>query len=276
MDLVDGETLADVLKRRGRLPLEQVLRIFIQVGFAISYAHDNGVIHRDIKPSNIMLEKKIAKGTGEASVKLVDFGIAKLTGQDEFNQQTLTKTGEIFGSPLYMSAEQCMGTGVDMRSDLYSLGCVIYEALTGAPPIVGENALSTMIKHQSDQPISLKEASLGIEFPDQIEAIVAKLLRKDPASRYQSANLLTEDLVYFSKLLAEGESTQSLRWTTTANSASDAKAVWRDPAVILIAILIFAAGFASGYFYRQLQRTQEKSNPVVLPKGERDTVRTPG
>ncbi len=268
MDLVEGETLADVLKKRGRLPLAQVLKIFIQVGFAISYAHENGVIHRDIKPSNIMIEKKISQETAESSVKLVDFGIAKLTGKDEFNQQTLTKTGEIFGSPLYMSPEQCLGTGVDRRSDLYSLGCVIYESLTGAPPILGDNALSTMMKHQSDTPVSLKEASLGIEFPEQIEAIVAKLLQKDPDSRYQSANLLTEELVDFAKTLADGESTQSLKRTITASSASDVKAIWREPALILIAILIFAAGFAAGCFYTQMQRTREGSNAISLPKGE--------
>ncbi len=268
MDLVEGETLADVLKRRGRLPLEQVLKIFIQVGFAISYAHENGVIHRDIKPSNIMLEKKIAQQTAESSVKLVDFGIAKLTGKDEFNQQTLTKTGEIFGSPLYMSPEQCLGTGVDRRSDLYSLGCVIYEALTGAPPILGDNALSTMMKHQSDTPISLKEASLGIEFPEQIEAIVAKLLRKDPDSRYQSANLLTEELVNFAKFLTEGASTQSIQRTTTARAAFGVKAISQEPALILMAILIFAAGFAAGCFFTQWQRTQEVRNSVSLQKNE--------
>ena len=103
-----------------------------QVGFALAYAHDSGVIHRDIKPSNIMIVTA-PQGTGGA-VKLVDFGIAKLTGKDEFTQLTLTRTGEIFGSPLYMSPEQCAGTGADHRSDLYSLGCVMYEALTGAPP----------------------------------------------------------------------------------------------------------------------------------------------
>ncbi len=131
-----------------------------------------------------------------AIVKVVDFGIAKLTGQDEFTQQTLTKTGEIFGSPLYMSPEQCTGIAVDHRSDLYSLGCVIYEALTGAPPLVGESALSTMMKHQSEEALSLKEGSLGIEFPQQIEQIVSRLLAKDIQQRYQSAQYFTADLVY--------------------------------------------------------------------------------
>ncbi|MBA3993521.1 MAG: hypothetical protein C0469_08340 [Cyanobacteria bacterium DS2.3.42] len=196
MDLVPGESLAEILKTRGRLTLNQAVKIFIQVGFALSHAHANGVIHRDIKPSNIMLQKE-ENDTSLAIVKVVDFGIAKLTGQDEFNQQTLTKTGEIFGSPLYMSPEQCMGIAVDHRSDLYSLGCVVYEAVTGAPPLVGDSALSTMMKHQSEEALSLKEGSLGIVFPQQIEQIVARLLAKDIQQRYQSAQYFTADLVAF-------------------------------------------------------------------------------
>ncbi len=94
-------------------------------------------------------------------VKLVDFGIAKLTGIDEFNQQTLTKTGEIFGSPLYMSPEQCTGVMVDHRTDIYALGCVFYELLTGAPPFIGENALSTMMKHQTEHSAVVKRSFDG-------------------------------------------------------------------------------------------------------------------
>ncbi len=268
MDLVEGETLAEVLKRHGRLPLEQVVRIFTQVGFAISCAHESGIIHRDIKPSNIMLEKKSVGETAASSVKLVDFGIAKLTGKDEFNQQTLTKTGEIFGSPLYMSPEQCLGTGVDRRSDLYALGCVIYEALTGAPPIVGDSALSTMMKHQTDIPISLKEASLGIEFPDKIEAMVAKLLEKDPDSRYQSANILTEELVNFSSRLSEGDGTQLLTSKKTASSLTKAKTFRLEPELILLAFLIFAVGFVVGCFYTRLEREQEAKKSPSLSVGK--------
>jgi len=196
MDLVEGESLSEVLKKHGRLSVEKAAKIFIQVGFALSYAHSNGVVHRDIKPSNIMILTPDSATLGTV-VKVVDFGIAKLTGQDEFSQQTLTRTGEIFGSPLYMSPEQCLGTTVDQRSDLYSLGCVMFEALSGAPPLVGETALSTMLKHQAEAALSLKEASLGIEFPQSIERIVARLLSKDPNDRYQTAQHFTSDLVSF-------------------------------------------------------------------------------
>ncbi len=102
-----------------------------------------------------------------ASVKAVDLGGASpeiLPASMSLNQQTLTRTGEVFGSPLDMSPEQCMGSAVDSRADLYSCGCSIYEALTGAPPMIGENALSTMMKHQMEKPLSLREASMGIDF----------------------------------------------------------------------------------------------------------------
>lgn len=198
MELVNGPTLADEIKKSGKLDLARALKIFIHVAFAMQYAHSHKIVHRDLKPSNIMLAKPVDEGDEEI-VKVVDFGIAKLTGVDEFNQQTLTKTGEIFGSPLYMSPEQCMGIAVDHRSDLYSLGCVFYETLTGAPPFIGDSALSTMLKHQSDSQLSLKEASLGDDFPQEIEKIIERLLEKDPDKRYQSANKLAEDLILLEK-----------------------------------------------------------------------------
>ncbi len=200
MELVEGVTLADEIKRLGRLPVERAVKIFIQVAFAIGYAHEHRVVHRDLKPSNIMLVNKKSETDPEV-VKVVDFGIAKLTGVDEFNQQTLTKTGEIFGSPLYMSPEQCMGVGVDQRSDLYSLGCVFYESLTSAPPFMGESALSTMMKHQSESQLSLKEASLGMQFPAGLERVIGKLLEKDPLERYQSASQLASDLIHVERTL---------------------------------------------------------------------------
>jgi len=204
MELVNGVTLADEIKKLGRLPMKRAIKIFIQVAFAIQYAHEHHIIHRDLKPSNIMLELKDA----EESVKVVDFGIAKLTGVDEFNQQTMTNTGETFGSPLYMSPEQCAGTAIDNRSDLYSLGCLFYEALTGAPPFIGDTAIATMMKHQQEPPLSLKEASMGIGFPIGLEKVIANLLQKDPNQRYQKANSLAADLIELERSLS-GETNSS-------------------------------------------------------------------
>lgn len=209
MDLIDGITLSEEIKKRGRIELRRAVKIFIQVAFALSYAHECGVIHRDVKSSNVMI-LGTSDGTADHSVKVVDFGIAKLTGQEEFNQQTLTKTGEILGSPLYMSPEQCSGISVDHRTDLYSFGIVMYETLTGAPPFIGENALTTMMRHQQDKQLPLNQASLGIEFPPEMDRIIGKLLEKDPGNRYQTAKAVAADLISFEReLLSTGiESTQ--------------------------------------------------------------------
>jgi len=196
MDLLQGVTLAQHLQSLGRLSIDATTEIFIPLCKAMGYAHQQGVIHRDIKPSNIMLIKNPIDADREPPVvpKIVDFGIAKLELSDEFEHQALTKTGDVFGTPLYMSPEQCMGGKIDKRSDIYSLGCVLFEALTGAPPFTGANALETMMQHQSAELLSLKEASMGLEFPRYLEQVVAKMLAKNPAGRYQSCEEVLRDL----------------------------------------------------------------------------------
>lgn len=262
MDLVAGETLAEVLAKRGRLTESQLLKIFIQVGFALNYAHENGVIHRDIKPSNIMLQGTESATVGTI-VRLLDFGIAKLTGQDEFNQQTLTRTGEIFGSPLYMSPEQCMGIGVDHRSDLYSVGCVMYECLTGAPPLVGENALSTMMKHQSEKPLSLKEASLGIEFSEAIEHIIGRLLEKDLNARYQTAENFTADLVAIDQAKRYDRMPTLSRILEVPRPIAPKPTGFSVPVLIYFGITIFFVGFVLGYNSPKYKVTHDKYSKKV-------------
>ncbi len=193
MDYIEGTTLAKLIKDKGALSIEETLTIFIQVCFGLAYAHAVGVIHRDLKPSNIMLVPPQADSSG-LSVRVVDFGIAKLTAEEIQPTQALTRTGEIFGSPLYMSPEQCLGKPVDFRTDIYSLGCVIFECLTGLPPFMGSTALSTMMQHQSNEVPSLKEATLGKEFPPAIENIIRLMLEKNPDARYQDMKTIARDL----------------------------------------------------------------------------------
>lgn len=283
MDLVEGTTLSDLTKSTGSLPVKRVIEIMIQVAFAIQYAHDQGIIHRDLKPTNIMVTPPETEG-GKEGIKLVDFGIAKLTGIDEFNQQTLTKTGEIFGSPLYMSPEQCTGTMVDHRSDLYSIGCVFYDLLTGAPPFIGENALSTMMKHQTEIPLSLKEASLGANFPPEVEQIVAKLLEKDPNRRYQTGNALALDLIPLSQSLddpktqqleiqraALSKQGQTTQFLPRESAAPAKKQTGRNIAILAgTAIVCFSLGFATNSLTRKPETetvtkpsNKEKIAPVV-------------
>jgi serine/threonine-protein kinase len=189
MDYIEGQTLAHLLKSSGALPVSEAISIFVPLCQAMDYAHASGIVHRDLKPSNIVLVSPSTPGK-RFIPKIVDFGIAKM----ELDAQALTQTGEVFGTPLYMSPEQCSGEKVSSRSDMYSLGCVLFETLTGAPPFCGANALSTMMMHKSQLPPSLRDASLGQDIPEGLEQIVAKMLEKDPANRYSSCGEVAEAL----------------------------------------------------------------------------------
>lgn len=186
MDYVEGPSLEQKLKKEGYLEVPHAVNISIQVAEALAYAHKQGVVHRDIKPSNILLQ-----GDEHDRVKLVDFGIAKVNEQKGVDATKLTQTGELFGSPLYMSPEQCRGDDVDARSDIYSLGCVMYESLTGRPPFQGENPVRVILKHLSEEAKPLPKvvgASAGLK------QIVARCLAKNVKERYASADELLVDL----------------------------------------------------------------------------------
>lgn len=193
MEFVEGPTLAEHLKRCGTLSVHAALQIFVPVCKALAYAHERGVVHRDIKPSNIILTRD-ERDPWHVVPKLVDFGIAKLTSDEQSGALTLTKTGDLFGTPLYMSPEQCAGNAVDNRSDIYSLGCVLFEALTGSAPFRGNTAMETMMQHTNSQVPPLKEASLGIEFPETVEKLVVKMLAKDVRNRYQNCTDVANDM----------------------------------------------------------------------------------
>lgn len=264
MDLIEGENLSEYAKRIGTVPLDEILRIFIPVCFALAYAHSEGIVHRDIKPGNIMLEK--SGGPNEPYIpKVVDFGIAKLTDSEGGDSVNLTRTGEIFGTPLYMSPEQCLGTKIDHRTDIYSLGCVLFEVLTGAPPFHGESALNLMLKHQSEQPSSLKEGSMGRDFPEALESIVAKTLEKDPDRRYQNLLELAEDLAVLQRAnWAPSASSTLARTVPQIVKPAFAKAEprsWKITAVVGFLCLI--VGALGGHF---LTKPTEKVEVKVVEK----------
>jgi tRNA A-37 threonylcarbamoyl transferase component Bud32 len=192
MNLLQGTTLSDVLKQKGRLEQSEALRMFIEICAGLGYAHKKGIVHRDIKPPNIVLLDE-ADPVGPR-VKIVDFGIAKLSQTKDLANQQLTNVGEVCGSPLYMSPEQCDAGNIDARSDIYSLGCTLFEALTGSPPFKGRNAMETMLLHSSGTPPTLKDASGGKEFPRLLEMVVAKMLARSPVDRYQNMEQLARDL----------------------------------------------------------------------------------
>jgi serine/threonine protein kinase len=192
LDYVPGQTLADALRQYGHVPMDQFIPIFLQVCDALSHAHERSVLHRDVKPSNIML---VANQKNGFDVRIMDFGIAKLMNESESGGQNLTKTGDAIGSPIYMSPEQARGAKMDHRSDLYSLGCVMYECLSNSPPFCGNTALDTMMMHLDTKPLPLSQASMGLKIDPRLEQIVMRLLEKDPADRYQSMDEVRTDLI---------------------------------------------------------------------------------
>ncbi len=181
MDFLDGKSLAEIVKDLGPMPLRRALPLIAQIAQGLDYAHSKGLLHRDLKLSNIM----VVNEHGHESAKIIDFGIAKLLTESQ--AQSMTATGQTFGSPLYMSPEQCQGHKLDYRSDVYSLGCVMYEMLTGVPAIKGDSVVSTIYKHLNEVPKRFAEVLPGAKFPGGIEEAVFKALQKNPESRFQSA-----------------------------------------------------------------------------------------
>jgi len=189
MELLEGETLAARI-RRARVPHDRALQIVRSVARALHAAHEQGIVHRDIKPDNIFIVPDPEMPTGER-IKLLDFGIAKL-GSDG-TAPGLTRTGAVMGTPLYMSPEQCRGAGtVDRRSDLYALGCILYELLCGRPPFVAEGAGDLIARHLYFQPEPPRLFDPRI--PPRCEGLTLTLLHKDPTFRPPTALALVEQI----------------------------------------------------------------------------------
>lgn len=182
MDFVEGLTLEAMLNEHGNLPAPLSMVIFDQVCDGLAHAHKQGILHRDLKPGNIIIPFR-----EDEAVRIVDFGVAKLLPQADRHAPQLTAAGEVCGSPHIMSPEQCLGEPLDARSDLYSLGCLMYETLTGVPPLLGESIFETMSKHVNERALPFKEAAPTLEIPEFLEQIVFRCLEKDPKHRFQSA-----------------------------------------------------------------------------------------
>jgi serine/threonine-protein kinase len=180
MEFLQGRELRDVLNDEQVLPVAQVLDIVLQVALGLAYAHEYGIVHRDVKPSNIMVIR-------DGHVKITDFGIARME-----SASVRTQTGMVLGSPKYMSPEQVMGRLIDQRSDIFSLGVMLYEMLTGKAPFAGENVNAIM--YQTLNGIPPPPSTLNSAVPDMLNFIVAKALAKNLDDRYQNAKDLADDL----------------------------------------------------------------------------------
>ncbi len=182
MEIVDGRSLRDVLRSEGALLPRRALEIAAETAAALSIAHQAGLVHRDVKPGNILLAK-------DGTVKVTDFGIARAWD----DSQELTKTGAVIGTATYFSPEQAQGAAADARSDVDSLGVVLYETLTGRPPFTGESPMAVAFQHVSAE--APPASSLNPDVSESLDAVVTKALRKDPAGRYQSAEEMRQDLL---------------------------------------------------------------------------------
>lgn len=189
MDFIEGQALSNILNANP-LTIPEAWKIFVQIADAMTHAHNKGVIHRSLKPGNII----ISEVDGRRTAMVTDFGLAKLLPSSGQEIQDLTAKGAIVGSPYYMSPEQCLGREIDVRSDIYSMGCLMYACLTGVPPLKGENILDTMAKQVSEIPRTFDEAFPQLKIPNAVQAIVSKCLAKRPEDRYQNMDHFNQDL----------------------------------------------------------------------------------
>jgi beta-lactam-binding protein with PASTA domain/predicted Ser/Thr protein kinase len=186
MELIEGRSLSEVLDGDGALMPERAAEIARDTANGLGRAHEAGIVHRDIKPHNIMI-------TNSGQTKVTDFGIARALGGDA--EATMTQTGMVIGTAAYLSPEQAQGNPVDARSDVYSLGCVLHEALTGDAPFSGDTPLSIAYKHVRETPE--RASAVNSDVPEALDAIVMKAMSKNPDNRYANANEMAEDLDRF-------------------------------------------------------------------------------
>jgi eukaryotic-like serine/threonine-protein kinase len=217
MEFLEGMTLADLIRDRGKLDVDQVVEVGIAVAGALDAVHHTGLVHRDVKPANIMV-------TPSNGVKLMDLGIAR--GADT---TSLTATASMIGTAAYISPEQARGQAADARSDIYSLGCVLFEAATGRRPFDGDSAVAMAIQHMSEMPPV--PSGLVAQLPSMLDTILARSLAKEPGQRYANAHDLATDL----RQLATGEvESKAVASRPAASAASptvvDATAVHPRPA----------------------------------------------
>jgi serine/threonine-protein kinase len=203
MEYVDGITLRDIVNNDGPIPPRKAIEIIADACQALNFSHQHGIIHRDVKPANIMISR-----TG--AVKVMDFGIARALA----DRSSVTQTAAVIGTAQYLSPEQARGESVDARSDVYSLGCVLYEILTGEPPFVGDSPVAVAYQHVREAPVPPSQKHANVS-PD-LDAVVLKALAKNPDNRYQSAAEMRTDLVR----VHNGEAPEAPKVLTDADRTS--------------------------------------------------------
>jgi serine/threonine-protein kinase len=235
MEYVEGRTLKALISEEGRLTPSRIIPIYLQVCAALSQAHDLGIVHRDLKPENIMLVPQ--PGGGESAV-LLDFGIAKMLSQKSEQSRTiLTQAGTFFGTPKYASPEQALEKNLDKRSDIYTLGIILYEALSGEVPFDAPSVMEILIKQLNKDAIPLRRFKPELNIPEPLDALVMKCLKKNPDDRYQNV----EEFVTALKLC-------------DSSSTSLGSGTFKKILFPLLALLLVCGGL---YFWTSNRRTNE-------------------
>ncbi len=235
MQLIEGKSLQKVISSGEKISTQEVIQLMDQLCKALDYAHDNGIIHRDIKPANILLDKK-------GKPYIVDFGVARL------ETSTLTEAGTTLGTPSYMSPEQVMGKKVDRRSDIFSLGGILYELLTGKRAFQAQSITTVIYKIINEEPVALTEVKKGL--PVGFEQIVCRALAKDPNCRYQTCAELAADLHNFDQLSDKTIPVTMIKEELPTLMMKKKRKLW--PAIAVSAAVILLAAAGGGYFsYRK-------------------------
>lgn len=247
-ELVDGRSLEEILSNSKFLSQEQLLNIFSQILDALEYAHQQNIVHRDLKPSNIMV-------SDAGLVKILDFGIAKMLNSTQ-TSLSATQTGNLVGSPSYMSPEQASGAQVSVKSDIYSIGILIFECVSGKPPFMGDSPLHLMYKHLHEAPPDLVLPAASTLNVALLDKLIKRCLVKDPAMRYPTARGIKEELT---QILAEVQEARA-----ALESAS--KAPTKMSLSFLLPIVIVCA--VSGFFFLSRPASQKDAdNKIPLRKG---------
>ena len=234
MQLIEGKSLQNVISSGKKISTQEVIQLMDQLCKALDYAHDNGIIHRDIKPANILLDK-------EGKPFIVDFGVARL------ETSTLTEAGTTLGTPSYMSPEQVMGKNVDRRSDIFSLGSILYELLTGKRAFQAQSITTVIYKIINEEPVALTEVNKGL--PVGFEQIVFKALAKDPKARYKNCAELATDLHNFDRLSDKTIPVTMIKEELPILMMKKKRKLW--PIIAISAAVILLAAVGGGYFSYQ-------------------------
>ncbi|MBX9693864.1 MAG: protein kinase [Cyanobacteria bacterium] len=234
MEFAEGESLAEILERVGFLSVEKTLNVSMQICEALSHSHSKAIIHRDIKPSNVMvcLEEDRIK-----EVLVLDFGIAKRMAITETGILSATTTGDIIGTPLYMSPEQSKGLTCGPQTDMYSLGCLIFQCLVGTPPFAADSAMETIRRHQNDLPPDLRTSERQ-PIPESLVIVVEKLLAKNPENRYESIDALLIQLKEIYDNLEIKSATSDSSLTPTKNHGSNRERRFRIAFTVALVLSI--------------------------------------